>query len=144
MSKELDELIPDNPLDCLKALRKSANTYCSFNNAQCEYNKALADNIEKALQRLESIDNAKLSEALKWLEKYKSTILFNTTIVENALLKTQEQERVLEIVKEKEVNLGMLKTCKTVEQYNAGCRIFERNELTQEEFDLLKKWSEGE
>ena len=52
----------------------------------------------------------------------------------------QEQEKVLEIIKEKEVNLGMLKICKTVEQYNAGCRIFGRNELTQEEFELLKRY----
>lgn len=67
MNKELENLIPDNPLDCLKALRKSANIYCSFNNTQCEYNKKLADNIEKALKYLETINNANYNEALKYV-----------------------------------------------------------------------------
>lgn len=104
MSKELEELIPDNPSDCLKALRKSANSYCSFNNAQCEYNKKLADNIEKALQRLEAIDNAKSSEALEIVRKYESSDYLNTwhtrfmeefKTVKNYVLKAQENEQVL-------------------------------------------------
>lgn len=51
MNKELKELIPDTAVDCLHALRTSANMYCSFNNTQCEYNKALAEIIEKELTK---------------------------------------------------------------------------------------------
>ncbi len=98
--------------------------------------------LKQALQRLESIDNAKPSEALKWLEKYKLTILFNTTIVENALLKAQEQERVLEIIKEKNVNFEVLGISNNVNCYN---KVIVRysvcyKELTEEEFDTLKRW----
>lgn len=47
-----------------------------------------------------------------------------------------------DIAIKKEVKLGMLRTCKTVAGYNAGCRIFdadEKNQLTEEEFDILKE-----
>lgn len=74
--------------------------------------------IEKALQRLEAIDNSNPSEALECLEEIYNWIYCNcggTTyeddvkldkirkIVEQALIKAQEQEKALEILKEKEV-----------------------------------------
>ena len=56
-----------------------------------------------------------------------------------SLLKAQEQEKVLEIINEKEVNISSLKAY-DLEEYNM---IYE-NKLTQEEFDLLKRWMEND
>lgn len=44
----------------------------------------------------------------------------------------------LEIIKEKEVNVGLLSRCATVERYNKGM-CYESRYLTQEEYDLLKE-----
>ena len=62
----------------------------------------------------------------------------NLNIVEQALLKAQEQEKVLEIIKKKRVNVNQLLLCWKVEMYNSRCR--KGYELSKEEFDLLKRW----
>lgn len=51
MDKELKELIPNTAVDCLHALRSSANSYCAHNPSQCDYNKALAEVIENELTK---------------------------------------------------------------------------------------------
>ena len=104
----------------------------------------------EALQRLESLDNAKPSEALNGLE-YICKILnekridvkwlfkndYNT--IKKTLLKSQEQEKVLEIIINKNVEMWLLKDSVTLEQYNnrihSGC-----GKLTPEEFDTLKRY----
>lgn len=45
--------------------------------------------------------------------------------------------QALEIIKNKKVNLEYLKCCKNYEQYKTVCSYW--NEITQEEFDLLKE-----
>ena len=52
-----------------------------------------------------------------------------------------EQEKVLDIIKEKDVDIYILNHCKTVDEYNSKIVhiIGEIRELTQEEFDLLKR-----
>ena len=110
---------------------------------------------QRALQRLEEIDNAKPSEAMESLERIDKEyatienedfkICFNT--IKQALIKAQEQEKVLKIIKENNVDVFFLRNnCDTVEEYNkeinnntmhycyGNCR-----ELTQEEFNLLIK-----
>lgn len=110
------------------------------------------------LKELQSIKSVEPSEALKWLERYRIHIMFNTDVVENALLKAQKQEKeneilkgqmkylteiitdfqkVLKIVFEKNVQVNNLKKCKTLEEYNI---LWTTDELTQEEFDTLKEW----
>ena len=157
--------------------------YCS-GNLQLDYvlnNKHKQDYeiIEKALQRLESIDNAKPSEALKCLEKandylnnvydykeIKEEVRNDINTIKQALLKAQEdeeenkrlwndittiskqytdlmleyqeQEKVLEIIKKKEVRLWQLRVSTDLESYNYHC--LEEEELTEEEFDLLKRY----
>lgn len=59
------------------------------------------------------------------------------TTIKNALLKAQEQEKVLEIIKEKYVETYILLKSKNVEQYNFNIRFGKK--LTQEEFDTLKR-----
>lgn len=99
--------------------------------------------IAKELDRLEQIDNANPSEALECLEKlelltcdfewYKDNI--NT--IKQALIKSQEQEKVLKIIKKKNVMIYALKVSKTVDDYNDLVSTDEQ--LTQEEFDLIKE-----
>ena len=181
MSKEYIEAL-DN-LFGLVSFQKSL-TREQFTRAQ-EY----SDIIEQALQRLESIDNAKPSKALEYINtlikendndiknqntkvlgigmqakfdiylNYKSFML---SIIKQALIKAQEQEKVLddaikltcergdkldyyeiilEIIKKKNVDTYILKMCKTVDEYNSKIVhiIGKTKELTQEEFDLLKE-----
>ena len=59
-------------------------------------------------------------------------------IIKQALLKAQEQEKVLEIVKKKTVSIFQLGCCKNVNEYN-DLKFIEFEKLTQEEFDLLKE-----
>ena len=66
-------------------------------------------------------------------------------IVEQALIKAEEEHSVLEIIKEKRVNVDMLMTVKDVNIYNGfACNSGEYRRLTQEEFDLLKETFIGE
>lgn len=119
--------------------------------------------LKRELQRLEAIDNANPSEALeeiKQIEFYVGTIIglefikgndvfseakkrdyeifkIKAEKIKQALLKAQQQEKVLGIIKDKQVNVRLLKRCKSVEQYNNNCPF--GCELTQEEFDTLKE-----
>lgn len=59
-------------------------------------------------------------------------------IIKQALIEMQKQEKILEIIKERRVDIYCFLRCNTVEEYNDEC--FCRNDiLTQKEFDLLKK-----
>ena len=66
--------------------------------------------------------------------------------IKQALLKAQEQEKVLEIIKEKNVWVARLKGL--IKKYNDldALRIYNANmpsidyQLTQQEFELLKRW----
>ena len=111
---------------------------------------------QKMYQHLEAIDNAKPSEALKELDDISYLVLneiddlknkelwksyFNT--IKQALLKSQEQEKVLKIMFEKKVDMCELKICideyeDSLYQYNK--RTIEKFKLTQEEFELLKRY----
>jgi len=68
--------------------------------------------IKEKIQRIEAIDNAKPSEAMKWLEKSKNIIIEDNgdfitfdclkvySVCEQALIKAQEQEKALkELIK---------------------------------------------
>ena len=120
------------------------------------------------IQRLESIDNTKPSEALKELNeiieyitedkkvKYKATILFDCEIIKDALLKAQKQEQAFKLINKKLVDLSDVRYCLNYEHYKKGkSKEFDTkivkidwndnvlldclNLLTQEEFDLLKE-----
>ena len=58
--------------------------------------------------------------------------------LQKALLKAQEQEKVLEIIFKKNVSIFWVRECKNVEEYNYN--IPDYLQLIQEEFDLLKRW----
>lgn len=107
--------------------------------------------IKQALQRLEAIDNANPSEALEKLDKvnnYLNDVYDYKEIkaerrkdidsIKQALIKAQEQEKVLEIIKKKNVMVFLLKVSKSIDEYNF--HTSEKDELTQEEFELLKRY----
>lgn len=143
--------------------------------------------LDKALQRLEAIENANPSEAFECLEEtlnkafdygvqttldnlllrgyntanmLKRELLGNTldrdlrndkeewinnlkiNTIKATLQKVQEQEKVLEIIKEKNVDLCILTDCDNVNEYNKSLGNFRPvgDRLTYEEFDLLKRW----
>lgn len=115
-----------------------------------------APEIEEALHRLESINNANSSEALECLENIRKDIydyyneyLDDISIIKQALLKAQEQEKVLEILFEKKVNIYFISTISTYDEYLNSNAHFQPNVvdymgeyhkeqvLTKEEFDLL-------
>ena len=102
---------------------------------------------KERLIRLAKIDNAKPSEALERLENNRNAIPYaiDYRIIKQALIKSQEQEKVLEIIKEKKVDIKLIMWAgNMVEAYNQKVReqkdYWWREELTQEEFDLLKRW----
>ena len=123
------------------------------NNLEHHYPENIRDfNILKqALQRLEAIENANPSEALECLEqlaemadkcwvscdvhKWKNTI-------KQALIKAQEQEKVLKIIKEKNVDVYILNDLGTLEEYNEWVlkKYGTYYQLTKEEFELLKEY----
>ena len=119
----------------------------------------------KYLNNLESIDNAKPSGALKSLEVLEKIIspllepilaeyeddlsdkiTANYFVLKQALLKAQEQEKVLEILKDKLefVFFGRTREVK-IEQDDSYHYVylmngFDDSTLPDEEFDLLKGW----
>lgn len=129
------------------------------------------DKVEQALERLESIDNSSLNEALIDLEKikigfgcdmayYDLNLEYET--VKQALIKSQDLEKenellkgqmkcltevvtefqkILSIIKKKDVDIYILQSCETLEEYNSKIVhiVGETRELTQEEFELLKR-----
>jgi len=61
-------------------------------------------------------------------------------IVEQALITAQEMKKALKLIFEKNVNTLLLELAENVDEYNE--RIIPNNgKLTQEEFELLKRWS---
>ena len=107
-----------------------------------------------------AIDNANPSEALKCVDKLEQVIeeitisnadLRNTlkasvslAIIKQSLLKAQEQEKVLEILKNKKVDIwkfidnGIFNY--SYDDYYFCWNYYSCEKLTQEEFDLLKRW----
>ena len=55
-----------------------------------------------------------------------------------------EYKKVFEIIKKKNVEIQLLKESETVEDYNGHFIISDYQELTEEEFDTLKRWVENE
>ena len=63
--------------------------------------------------------------------------------IKKALLKMQEQEKILKIIDKKNVDMLLLTNADTLEEYNSKMNWSYRR-LTQEEFDTLKEWMRNE
>ena len=113
-----------------------------------QINEAL-DTIKQSLLELNQIKETEPSEALKCVDVLKEDDCITTLVQGKALetirqyiLKAQEQEKVLKIIKEKSVLIACLIDANTLEDYN--CQVMSWNKLYQEEFDLLKEVLENE
>lgn len=152
MSKELKAL---KRIETTFSMNKQGkeSVYREYTNSIYPYYEDF-DLVLKALQRLEAIDNANPSEALKCVDVLKEdgciTTLYQGKALETikqALLKAQEQEKslkALEIIKEKRIDIESFYTSFIEGDYDYG--FYERRYgtygkycLTKEEFNLLKE-----
>ena len=114
--------------------------------------KSAYECLQQALQRLEAIDNANPSEALECLKRYhNSDVLkedkyglvlddkteYNT--IKQALIKLQKQEKALDIIKKKDVDISYLKNECHFELCLYNKYLIETKQLTQEEFELIRE-----
>lgn len=81
------------------------------------------------------IENA-LKEKIE-LEEENKALIESNDLLNEALIEDQKKLKALEIIKNKKVNLEYLKCCQNYEQYITICSY--GNEITEEEFDLLKE-----
>ena len=63
--------------------------------------------------------------------------------IKSYIIIAEERKKVLDIIWEKNVDIKYFKKCKTVEKYNNYCDDTYKKFLTQEEFDLLKRYCDG-
>ena len=61
----------------------------------------------------------------------------NIETIQQALLKAEKEHKVLEIIKDKLVDVFKLYNCKTIEEYNQA--QYRDCMITKEEFNLLKE-----
>ena len=115
------------------------------------------DVVEQALLELQYIKKANLSEALDRLknialsdldsipataipicEKYNNEVIEDYETIQQALLKAEKEHKVLEIIKEKKVDVFRFKKLdfNTFNQLQKSCKL---PELTEEQFKLLKE-----
>ena len=126
-------------LEALERLKENSY-YINDKNLQEDY-----ITIKQALQRLEAIDNAEPSEALEDFKIIKFKTInagYNYGYkvwdkIEQALLKAQEQEKILSIFKEK-ADVSSLEMANNVNEFNE--MTLHNKPYTQEEFELLKRW----
>lgn len=161
MFKEIEMLeVADSPLmtveDCLPFMCEKVE------QALLELKQIKESKPSEALKSLEEMGKYSIGYGyvadLKQFETIKQTLvnfdltidflidlskLTNETDLNKIMKKLQEQDKVLEIIFEKKVDTRFLRDCKTVEEYNKYCDdITDEKSLTEEEFDLLKRWSE--
>jgi len=138
---------------------KEKFAYLEYNCENFNVPRKELNTLHNALTELKSIKEAEPSEAMECLETESSKHCFwlkNYNTIKQALLKAQEMEKenaelkeVLEIIKDKNVDIWLVNSCFIVEQYNfsiikiSNSNVFTLFTLTQEEFDLLKRWNNG-
>lgn len=92
--------------------------------------------VEQALQRLEAYDN-ELNEFKELPFEMKLKLFKDNLIIETILDECTRNEKVLDIIKKKDVDIQRLMKCINVATYNNG--LPKNRQLTQEEFDTLKE-----
>lgn len=97
------------------------------------------ETVKQALQRLESIDNATLSEALNVLKATEKYTGIDLTAVKNALIKAQKEHKALEVLKKiidfDLVEIGSRKICIYSDDDNGDVVKM----ISEEEFNALEE-----
>ena len=145
------EVLKNRALSDLESIPKNAIPICEKSNEEV---MKTYETIKQALTELKAIKEAKPSEALRCVGVLKEEDCITTLVQGKALetirqyiLKAQEQEKVLKIIKEKEVNVNTLVNSiigaiEPLEFYNE--KVSENLKLTQQEYELLKEVLENE
>lgn len=140
---ELKAIKESNPSDALKLINIFLKCFGENDFLEVEIAKEDINTIEQALlkaQELESENNALLEENKDLYVE----LAFSEKQYKELIECTNQYKKVLEIIKEKQVNISLLRYCldewvDSLYQYNKRTNI-EKFKLTQEEFDLLKSW----
>ena len=97
------------------------------------------ETVKQALQRLESIDNATLNEALNVLKATEKYTGIDLTAVKNALIKAQKEHKALEVLKKiidfDLVEIGSRKICIYSDDDNGDVVKM----ISEEEFNALEE-----
>ena len=140
------------------------------NNLEHHYPENIRDfnTIKQALTELQQIKESKPSEVFGNISRGLETIEADLTglpkhvieyddgfdnylediwtcinFIKQTLLKAQEQEKVLDLIFTKTINIWQIKTSKNAFEYNKFIESI-NCPINQEEFDLLKRWSDNE
>lgn len=138
-----------NLMECLKKQDKDNKPILYLGK---HYEKVILpyEEYQKMCNRLEAIDNAEPSEALKCLDKLAKQIELDEDTdyweIRNAHLLVEKSLKALEIIKQKNVDVLAIKESKTLEEYNRNAWEVEhygrykdyKLQLTKEEFELLR------
>lgn len=99
------------------------------------------DLVSKALDRLESLENENdelLDKKLELVVKNKQQDMF----IEKLIQENEKLKNVIEILKDKRINLVFFRACKDIKEVNLYRSV--ENKLTQQEYELLKEVLENE
>ena len=136
-------------LEAIDNSKKDINSlYSNMHQTSDELDKSLKDSLLKNA-KIEAINNSNSNEALKCLERTREFLLHRTNemsfqdlrTIKQALIKAQEQEKVLEIIKEKEVDICLLKRSENWLDYYTRFkhRTGKNTDHTEQELHLLKE-----
>lgn len=138
--QRLEQIDNSNPSEALEIVDKIVN-YILLDE---EYGFIDDEEKQAIIRDRDTIKQAliKAQEQEKTLEnfEYENKMLIKENTRNVKII--EEQEKVLEIIKEKWVNVAVLIHSKTVEEYNNNAHT--PYNLTKEEFKLLKRWVENE
>jgi hypothetical protein len=142
LSENLKGSTPNNYLQQeLMMIKRLLEKYDEQNSKEKTALEHLCESQEKLIERRES-------ESREWREVFEGNFEVKETTPEklnecisDLIRVNDKQQKILDILKKKEVDIGWLENCKSLLDYNFNLII--DYQLTQEECDLLKEWLEN-
>ena len=128
-------------LEALETIIKSLTYECPITE-NSELDKAIKT-IEAELKKVDELESKLLTEKqsnivyLKYIERLEEARDMWKGIADNLGEKSDKQDKILRIIREKQVDISSLNCAETVEQYNVKENGF--TPLTAEEFKILKE-----
>lgn len=134
---KIDNSKPSEALECLDKVNNYLNDVYDYKEIKEEVRKDI-DTIKQALLRLDRLD-----AAMELLPNRFSAVNNREIFImrKEMFEKFQKQEKVLKIIINKKVDFYRLSISNNVNDYNSTIE-FNEYKLTEEEFDLLKRYFE--